>query len=265
MASIVTQQLLKQIVSKQTLVATSNAASNIEIKIDSLNQQFKDVILEESKNHIVKNDISGRDWKKISELVASSLTKKWIKPIMACDTIIFTEYNRKDCFKLVANVELDTEINTTGKKKDAKKRNTLIRFIPTIELADYKNITEWLYIFTINDRIIKIGGTRTGLYERTASYLTGHHTIDRGKSGSCSNTNSFMYNTLLFYANLGCKIEMYGYKLPITYSSISLFGKKIQFIAQTYHVYESIFIDDYKQTYNEYPFLNDNCDPNYRS
>ena len=132
MASIVTQQLLKQIVSKQTLVATSNAASNIEIKIDSLNQQFKDVILEESKNHIVKNDISGRDWKKISELVASSLTKKWIKPIMACDTIIFTEYNRKDCFKLVANVELDTEINTKGKKKDAKKRNTLIRFIQTI-------------------------------------------------------------------------------------------------------------------------------------
>ena len=169
MASIVTQQLLKQIVSKQTLVAASNVASNaasnatlndssnIEIKIDSLNLQgCKDVILEESKNHIVKNDISGRDWKKISELVASSLTKKWIKPIMACDTIIFTEYNRKDCFKLVANVELDTEINTTGKKKDAKKRNTLIRFIPTIELADYKNITEWLYIFTINDRIIKM-------------------------------------------------------------------------------------------------------------
>jgi hypothetical protein len=57
---------------------------------------------------------------------------------------------------------------------------------------------------------------------------------------------------------------MYGYELPKTEISIEIFGKDLNIIAQTYHAYESRFLEDYKNTYNEYPLLNDNCDPDYK-
>ena len=56
-----------------------------------------------------------------------------------------------------------------------------------------------IYIFTINNYIVKIGGTRNGLKDRTNSYLCGHYILERGKSGKCSITNAFIYNTFDFY------------------------------------------------------------------
>jgi hypothetical protein len=116
----------------------------------------------------------------------------------------------------------------------------------------------------INDRIVKIGGTRTGLKGRVASYLCGHHIEERGKSGDCSKTNGFIYNTFEFYLQLGCKIKMYGYELPKTQIAIEIFGQETIITAQTFHAYESRFLEDYKKNYNEYPILSDNCDPEYK-
>jgi hypothetical protein len=62
----------------------------------------------------------------------------------------------------------------------------------------------------------------------------------------------------------GFKINMYGYELPKTEIIIKIFDKDINIIAQTYHAYESTFIEDYKNNYGEYPYLCDNCDPNYK-
>jgi hypothetical protein len=42
------------------------------------------------------------------------------------------------------------------------------------------------------------------------------------------------------------------------------FGKETKITAQTYHAYESTFLEDYKKNYNEYPILSDNCDPDYK-
>ena len=150
------------------------------------------------------------------------------------------------------------------KKKGNKKRNTLIKFVPKISNEIFNKKTEWLYLFVINDRIVKIGGTRTGLKGRVSSYLCGHHIEERGKSGDCSKTNGFIYNTFEFYLKLGCKIQMYGYQLPKTEFTIDIFGKKTKITAQTYHAYESTFLEDYKKNYLQYPLLNDNCDPDYK-
>jgi hypothetical protein len=112
--------------------------------------------------------------------------------------------------------------------------------------------------------IVKIGGTRTGLKGRVSSYLCGHHIKERGKSGDCSKTNGYIYNTLEFYLKLGSKIQMYGYELPKTEFTIEIFGKERKIIAQTYHAYESTFLEDYKNNYNVYPILSDNSDPDYK-
>jgi len=208
------------------------------------------------------NDISGVA--NINELYESSLIKKWIKLIPTDKTIVFDEYNRKEHFIPIADIVLDSEAFTSGKKQGNKKRNTLIQFIPNISNEAFSKKTEWLYLLVINDRIVKIGGTRTGLKGRVASYLCGHHIEERGKSGDCSKTNGFIYNTFEFYLNLGCKIQMYGYELPKTEITIEIFGKETKITAQTYHAYESTFLEDYKKHYNEYPILSDNCDPAYK-
>lgn len=208
------------------------------------------------------NDISGVE--NINEFYESSLLKKWIKLIPTDKTILLDEYNRKEHFIPIADIVLDSEEFTSGKKQGNKKRNTLIQFIPTISNEAFTKKNEWLYLLVINGRIVKIGGTRTGLKGRVASYLCGHHIEERGKSGDCSKTNGFIYNTFEFYLKLGCKIQMYGYELPKTEITIEIFGKETKITAQTYHAYESTFLEDYKKKYNEYPILSDNCDPDYK-
>ena len=205
------------------------------------------------------SDISGID--NIHEIHSASPLRRWVKPIPIIKTVLFDDYNRREYFIPIADVVLDNELNEAGKKK----RNTLIRFNPKISTNQFKKKTEWLYLFTINGRIVKIGGTRTGLKGRISSYLCGHHIKERGKSGDCSKTNGFIYNTLEFYLELGCKIQMYGYELPTIEIPINIFGKETKIIAQTFHAYESTFLNDYKQMYKDYPLLSDNCDPDYKN
>ena len=89
--------------------------------------------------------------------------------------------------------------------------------------------------------IVKIGGTRTGLKGRTVSYLCGHHIKERGKFGDCSKTNGFIYNTFIFYLNLGCKIKTYGYKLPKLEMTIKIFGKEKKISTQTYIIFMKVY------------------------
>lgn len=149
--------------------------------------------------------------------------------------------------------------NTTTKKRD-----TVIRFVKTITKNDWKYNCEWIYIFTYNNRIIKIGGTRTGLDARCVSYYCGHHTKERGKSGDCSKTNAKVYNTFEFYLkNIeNTQLEMYGYKLPKSTKTEKVWGYDTTFEVQTYHKYESLLLQKYKTQNGKYPILSDNADPN---
>lgn len=116
----------------------------------------------------------------------------------------------------------------------------------------------------MNGKIIKIGGSRTGLEKRTVSYLCGHHTLERGGSGKMSITNAFIYNTFEFYLKLGYKIEMYAFLIPKAKVNIEILGKIKTIDAQVYHVYESEFMSLYKKRTGHYPFLSDNSDPKFR-
>lgn len=205
-------------------------------------------------------DISGLDKEEISSAYDSSPLKKWIKLISKKDTIPFNTYNNKSNFTHVANIVLDDELDKNGEKK----RNTVIRFNPIISKNEFEENSEWIYIFTIDDEIVKIGGTRTGLKSRTASYLCGHYILERNKSGDCSKTNAYIYNTFEFYLKIGLTIDMYGFKLPITMLEVEILNKKTQVIAQTYHSYESIYMKDFVDQYKINPALGDNSDPNYK-
>jgi hypothetical protein len=236
------------------IIDIENKINNIKFINDEVNVDVED------KN----KDLDISQNKSANQLYNSSIYKKWIKAIPIHKTILFEDYNNKAYFKPIADIILDNEVFTTGKKINQKKRNTLIKFIPKISLKDFNADSEWLYIFVINNRIVKIGGTRTGLKGRVSSYLCGHHIPERGKSGDCSKTNGFIYNTFEYYLLLGCKIEMFGYQLPKTEITINIFQKSFNITAQTFHAYETAFLEDYKQMYNNYPILSDNCDPKYK-
>ena len=196
--------------------------------------------------------------------------KKWVKLIPYYKAPLFSEYKQKDYFKYLTDIVLDDELNSKGKKK----RNTLI----ALKSTTFDEQGEWLYLITINNRIVKIGGTRNSIIERFGSYLCGHHIIERGKSGKASQTNMYVYNTLYFYLSTGpkapdtgskvtdtaAKVKLYGYKLPEETITRTILDKSIVIKAQTYHTYESLFINDYKDTYGFTPYLCDNSDPDYR-
>jgi hypothetical protein len=206
-------------------------------------------------------DISGLS--NINELYENSLIKKYIKTILLDKTIDFETLSQKSYFIPVADIVLDTEINDTGKSKGKKKRNTLIKLDNfNKELIDKKK--EWLYIIVINKRIVKIGGTRSGIKERFGSYLCGHHIAERNKSGKASETNKYVYNTLYFYLEQGCEIKLYGFELPVEEITRIVFGKETKIRVQTYHSYESVLIDEFKKQNGFIPFLCDNSDPDYK-
>lgn len=244
----------------------SENCDNVNIKMSNKNR--KKFIIRDEENEIrdeenlsVKNnneiyDISNMN---VSNIYNNTSYKYWVKLINKNNCIIFDKYNKNNYFESVADIILDNEY-----KENKKKRNTLIRFVPCIENKKFDSKCEWLYLITINNYIVKIGGTRTGLKGRVSSYLCGHHIEERGKSGDCSKTNGYVYNTLYFYLLLNCVVKMYAYKIPENYLNINIFGKNLKIIAQTYHAYETTFLEEYKSNYGQYPILNDNCDPEYK-
>lgn len=206
-------------------------------------------------------DISGLE--NINELYESSLIKKYIKKIPKDNTIDFETLPQKVYFNLIADIVLDTEISENGKSKGKKKRNTLIKLDNfNKSLIDKKK--EWIYIIVVNNRIVKIGGTRSGIKDRFGSYLCGHHIAERKKSGKASETNKYVYNTLYFYLDLGCEVKLYGYELPVEEITRIVFGKETKIRVQTYHSYESVLIDEFKKQNGFIPFLCDNSDPDYK-
>ena len=199
----------------------------------------------------------------IKEQINVLPNRKWIKEINLENELNFNDFSLSHRFHKVADIVSDNETKSDG----TPKRQTVIlfRYNGIISHKDWRNTDEHLYIMTMNEKIIKIGGTRNGLKSRSASYLCGHHTVERGKSGKCSATNAKIYNTFEFYLNNveNTNIELYAYKLPIKMATIRIEDEETEVIAQTYHKYESIFLARYKKQspLNQYPILSDNADP----
>ena len=203
--------------------------------------------------------------KKIDNLMEKSFVKKWLKKINLNNELSVEEFNKELYFKKVANIIIDNEMGIKGKKKGIKLRKTVIKFDNIICQKKWSVKNEWIYLFVLNNKIIKIGGSRVGLKNRVGSYLCGHHTKERGGSGKMSVTNAFIYNTFEFYLKLGYKLEMYAYEIPEVKITIDILNKKKEEFPQLYHIYESEFKSKYKKETGHYPFLSDNSDPDYRT
>lgn len=185
--------------------------------------------------------------------------KRWIKHISLDKELHFHAFKLCKEFWKVATITTDNEYTSKGDKA----RNTVTKFHPT-DKKEWSLPCEWVYLFTINDKIVKIGGTRNGLKQRAGSYLCGHHIKERNRSDKCSVTNGYIYNTFDFYLQNGYEIAMYGYMIPECVVPLQIMDEVVYVKAQVYHAYEARFLKEYKKIMGHYPCLSDNADPNYK-
>jgi hypothetical protein len=185
---------------------------------------------------------------------STSLYSAWIKSIDLSKELRVPDFSLASNFRLVANIVADTK----------ETRQTVIEFVPTIPLADWKKQTEWIYLLTIDERIVKIGGTRDSLKGRTGSYLCGHHIPERGKSRDCSKTNGFIYNTFDHYIQTGHSVQMWGFEVPAVEATVEIWGETKTIRTQVYTAYETHALELYHKEAGAYPALSDNSDPTHR-
>jgi len=187
--------------------------------------------------------------------MADILYPDWTKIIDLGKELRLEDFPLHTHFQHVADIV--TDVSTT--------RQTVIEFRPVIPKDLWKKeTTEWIYIFTIDGRIVKIGGTRTGLAGRASSYLCGHHIKERGKSRDCSKTNGFIYNTFDHYLRKGHTIQMWAHELAPAIVTVDIWGTSKAVQAQVYTAYETTALQAYTAAAGHYPALSDNSDPSHR-
>ena len=161
------------------------------------------------------------------------------------------DYLRRDDFELMGSVNVNTP---------EKMKTSYIKFhpIPTeINHQNYYKYHQNLYLFTIGNQIVKIGGTKLSLDKRFNGYKCGDDKCGRSQSS----TNQKIHNTFYFYLLLGCPINFYGKQLKSTTYQTQILDYDILVNTQVYHIFESVYLGDFKINYGEYPPLSQVSDP----
>jgi hypothetical protein len=110
-------------------------------------------------------DINNEPNDKLEQYILNDICRNWIKLVPLQDELLLQEFSYKEYFEKVADVVLDDDVN----RKGDKLRNTVIKFVP-LDARKWNKEVEWVYCIVINGKIVKIGGTRTGMKGRATSY-----------------------------------------------------------------------------------------------
>lgn len=225
-------------------------------EIDSLNYDTKEKNISNELSNLDEKTTKKRiPRKKVIDKLCGKVDMEWVCIKDFTKELKFEKFNIANNFIHVCDI-------VEPKKED---NYNLICFKSIIDQEKWNDDKEWIYLFTINGYIVKIGGTRNGLKKRAQSYLCGYYTKNRGYPGKMSGTNATIYNTFAHFLKEGCEIKMYAYDIPIQTLKTKHFDIEIEIIAQTFHCVESIVIEKYKKSNGSLPFLCKNSDPNYRN
>ena len=119
----------------------------------------------------------------------------------------------------------------------------------------YKSYRELIYAIVIDGKIVKIGGTYTGMKKRHGSYNCG--TRKARAKGTCSVTN-FDITEYQFTALVqGKTVEWYVFDVPLAETTVNLpWGDEISYNAKTYMKYESSLSHKYAELRGAVPPFN---------
>ena len=189
--------------------------------------------------------------------------REWSRDISGYNSIDIVMFNEScgNIFTKISDINLDTNPET----------RTVLRVNNILDDNIWTSRQDVVYIITKNREIMKIGGTRTGMRDRWASYLCGHCVPQRKKKngenypGKMSVTNAHLYHTIeddLLRNN--SEWEFYIYICPPATVNINFVGDVVAVQAQVYHAYESILIRRFSNLMGDQPILCSASDPTYR-
>jgi len=193
-------------------------------------------------------------------IIGEVARKNWKKTLIKEECTV-TAFNQQcgNTFIHIADIVLD----------DNEKRQTTLK-VDVKDKKVWKAADEHIYLFVRGDKIMKIGGTRTGMKARWGSYLCGHCVPERKKRngenfpGKMSVTNAHLYHTIEDDLLNGGSWSFWSWKLPTITVSVNILGVQTNVIAQTYHAYESRCMELFRKITGHIPNLCDNADPSYR-
>jgi len=151
----------------------------------------------------------------------SSITGYEFKKIAEC------VYNTRNNFPFKFNSNGVRLKNYRTVLNSANDECKVVSYVPCHGMKEVWKLkkTEWVYVITWNNRILKIGMTSSGMSSRLSSYETGYKNTMR--TGSPSTTN-FVVNEANYLAlSKGYEVEVYAYKLEPAYVTIRA-GNKVR-------------------------------------
>ena len=131
-----------------------------------------------------------------------------------------------------------------------------IQYIPVKgKKEEYESYRELIYAIVIDRKIVKIGGTYTGMKKRHGSYNCG--TRKARAKGTCSVTNFDITEYQYTAIREGKTVEWYAFDVPEAETTINLpWGDEISYNAKTYLKYESSLTHKYAELRGSVPPLN---------
>ena len=119
----------------------------------------------------------------------------------------------------------------------------------------YDSYRELIYAIVIDGKIVKIGGTYTGMKKRHGSYNCG--TRKARAKGTCSVTNFDITEYQFTALRQGKTVEWYVFDVPLAETTVNLpWGDEISYNAKTYLKYESSLTHKYAALKGAVPPLN---------
>lgn len=246
--NVICKECSKSITKKECIcIILKYCNENID-NINKIESVYSNCLTEQEILKLTSGEEARNNWSK-------KITNKTYK-------ITIHEFNKK-CgfvFNEIAEIKLDLTV---------KRQSTLDVELLNKKLWETKK--EFIYIITLNDYIMKIGGTRDGMNGRWSSYCCGYYVSQRknknGKNypGKMSVTNAYLYHTIEnnLIMNTNNKWKIYVWDLPISNINRNILGEDTNIIVQTFHAYEAICIKKYKNITGSLPLLCDNFDPTY--
>ena len=119
----------------------------------------------------------------------------------------------------------------------------------------YESYRELIYAIVIDGKIVKIGGTYTGMKKRHGSYNCG--TRKARAKGTCSVTNFDITEYQFTALRQGKTVEWYVFDVPLAEATINLpWGEEITYNAKTYMKYEYSLSHKYAELRGAVPPFN---------
>jgi hypothetical protein len=174
-----------------------------------------------------------------------SVETKTIELSKELDVEIFTNFG----FDKIADMSL-TDTNNIGLK---------MMYQNYITSDKYREHSDGVYLIVINGKVVKIGGTSTGLSKRWASY--GNGTAKIREAGNGSVTNYYVTTAIREALKSGCSVEWFYKKMEYETKTLNLYGTVINenvYTNGTYKMHEKSLLEFYKNQTNNYPKLSSN-------